>query len=178
MASLGTARARGTFKEGIEVFRFGGVASIGIPLIAVFLQSALPIRIPFLSAFNLPLLVVIFFSVARRSQVAGSITGALVGIFQDALTRQPLGMFGIAHTLVGYACSSISVKVDVENPGSRLLMTYAFFLLDRAVYFFVARNMVQMHLTWSWSQELGHALANALLAVVLFVVLDRFKQRA
>jgi hypothetical protein len=32
-------------------------------------------------------------------------------------------------------------------------------------------------LHWSWLHELGSALANALLAVALFALLDRFKQR-
>jgi hypothetical protein len=34
-----------------------------------------------------------------------------------------------------------------------------------------------MTLQWSWMRELGSALANAILAVFLFALLDRFKRR-
>jgi hypothetical protein len=37
---------------------------------------------------------------------------------------------------------------------------------------------VGLTLRWSWMRELGAALANAILAVFLFALLDRFKQRA
>jgi hypothetical protein len=36
---------------------------------------------------------------------------------------------------------------------------------------------VGLTLQWSWPRELGSALANAALAVVLFALMDRFKQR-
>jgi len=45
------------------------------------------------------------------------------------------------------------------------------------VYFMIARGMVGLNLHWSWPHELGSAFANAALAVVLFALLDRFKQR-
>jgi rod shape-determining protein MreD len=97
---------------------------------------------------------------------------------QDALTQNPIGIFGIAKTVVGYLASSIGVKVDVENPGSRILMTFGFYLLHQAVYYLVGRNMARLPLPgFQWAHELGAALANALLAVVLFVILDKTKSR-
>jgi hypothetical protein len=45
------------------------------------------------------------------------------------------------------------------------------------VYFVVARGMVALGLQWSWPHELGAALANALVGVLLYLALDRFKQR-
>jgi uncharacterized membrane protein len=41
----------------------------------------------------------------------------------------------------------------------------------------VARGMVGLTLQWSWPRELGSGLANAVVAVGLFALLDRFKQR-
>ena len=54
-------------------------------------------RFHFFSLFDLPLLVVIFFAVARRSQVAGLVTGSVIGLLQDALTHQHIGIAGIAE---------------------------------------------------------------------------------
>ena len=169
---------RSLSREGIEVFRFGPVATVLIPLLAVFLQASLPLRFPSLVIFNLPLLVTIFFAVARRSPIAGTVTGCAIGLVQDSLAyqHQPIGLFGISNTVVGYLASSIGVKIDVENPGSRLLMTFAFYLVNRGIYQAV-RNMSRQPLDFNWAHELGCALANAILAVGLFMLLDRYKQR-
>jgi rod shape-determining protein MreD len=166
-----------TSNEQIEVYRFSAPAAVLIPLIAVFLQAFVPLRLHFFSIFDLPLLVVIFFAVARRSQVSGMLTGAAIGILQDALTSLPLGVYGIANTVVGYGASSLGVKLDVENAGSRFLVTIFFYVVHEVVYFTVARGLVGVALNWSWPHELGSALANAILAVGLFALLDRFKQR-
>ena len=122
----------------------------------------------------------IFFGVARRNQISGMALGAVIGIIQDSLTHHPLGVFGIAKTVTGYAASSLGVKIDVENPGSRLLMTTAFSLLHGALVFLVMRFLVAdptQPVAWRWIHELGSAVANGLLAIILFSGLDHFKQR-
>lgn len=165
-------------REGIEVFRFSPLAAVLIPLLALFLQASLPLRFPFFQIFNLPLLVTIFFAVARRSPIAGTVTGCFIGLAQDTLTyeHQPIGLFGISNAIVGYIASSIGVKIDVENPGSRLLMTFGFYLLNRGIYQLV-RNMAKQPLDFNWGHELGAALVNAVFAVGFFMLLDRYKQR-
>ncbi|MCU1296613.1 MAG: hypothetical protein JWO91_891 [Acidobacteriaceae bacterium] len=166
-----------TSNEQIEVYRFSVPVTIGVPLLALFLQAFIPLRFPFFGMFDLPLLVVIFFAVARRNPVAGLLTGAVIGLVQDSLAGQPLGLYGIAKTVVGYGASSLGVKLDVENAGSRFLVTIFFYVVHEIVYFSVARGLVRLNLHWSWPHELWSALANAIVAVLLFTVLDRFKQR-
>ncbi|HUK24422.1 MAG TPA: rod shape-determining protein MreD [Terriglobales bacterium] len=167
-----------TSGEQVEVYRFSLPVAILVPLVAIFLQAFLPARLHFFSIFDLPLLVTIFFAVARRSPVAGLLTGAAIGLAQDALTHRPLGLYGIAKTVVGYGASSLGVKLDVENPGARFLVTLFFYVVHEVVYFTVAQGLVGQKLAWSWPHELGSAFANAALAVPLFFLLDRFKQRA
>ncbi|HXZ32672.1 MAG TPA: rod shape-determining protein MreD [Terriglobales bacterium] len=167
-----------TSTEQIEVYRFSVPVAILLPLIAVFLQAFVPLRLHFFSIFDLPLLVVIFFAVARRSQVSGMVTGAAIGILQDALTPSlPLGVYGIANTVVGYGASSLGVKIDIENAGSRFLVILFFYVVHEIVYFTVARGLVGVTLHWSWAHELVSALANAIIGVAMFTLLDRFKQR-
>jgi len=167
-----------TSREQVEVYSFSAPAAILISLIALFLQAFIPLRLHFFSIFDLPLLVVIFFAVARRSQISGMLTGAVMGLLQDSLTHQPIGIYGIAMTVVGHGASSLGVKIDVENAGSRFLVTLFFYIVHEVVYFAVARGLVGLTLQWSWSHELGSALANAIVAVPLFALLDKFKQRA
>jgi rod shape-determining protein MreD len=167
-----------TSREQIEVYRFSWPVAVLVPLSAIFLQAFLPLRFPLFSVFDLPLLVVIYFAMARRSQVAGLITGAIIGILQDALTHYPLGLYGIAKTVVGYGASSLGVKLDVESVGTRLLITTGFYVLHQVIYFTIARGLVGLDLHLNWPGELVRAVANALLGVVLFTLMDRLKQRA
>ncbi len=167
-----------TSGEQTEVYRFSLPVAILIPVAAVFLQAFLPIRIPFFSLFDLPLLVTIFFAVARRGQVSGMLTGALIGLLQDSLAHQPIGLYGIAKTVVGFGASSLGVKLDVENAGTRFLLTFVFYCVHQVIYFSVARGLVGLSLGWNWAHELEAAAANAVLSVLLFLLMDRLKQRA
>ena len=167
-----------TSQDQVEVYKFSVPVAVLVPLTAIFLQAFLPLHLHFFSIFDLPLLVVIFFAVARRSQVAGLLTGAAIGVLQDALTHHPIGVYGIAKTVVGYGASSIGVKLDVENLGARMLVTLTFYVVHEFVYFLVARGLVGLTLEWSWPHELGSAVANAIVAAILFTLLDRLKLRA
>jgi len=164
-------------EERIEVYHFSLWVTVLVPLFALVLQAFLPIRLHFFSIFDLPLLVTIFFAVARRSQISGLMTGAIIGLLQDSLTHQPLGVYGISKSVVGYAASSVGAKIDVENPGSRLLLTFCFYILHQLIFFAVARGLVGTNLQWIWMHEIRGAIANSIVAVVLFYVLDRFKHQ-
>ena len=167
-----------TSGEQTEVYRFSLPVAIGVPLVAILLQALLPLRMTFFGLFDLPLLVTIFFAVARRSQVSGMLTGALIGLVQDSLSHQHIGLYGIAKTVVGYGASSLGVKLDVENAGTRFLVTFVFYCVHQVVYFGVARGLVGLGLTWSWQHEISAAFANAILSVFLFLAMDRLKLRA
>jgi len=167
-----------TSGEQVEVYRFSIPVTIGVPLLALFLQAFIPLRFPWFAVYvDLPLLVTIFFAMARRNPISGLLTGAVIGLVQDMLGRNPIGIFGIAKTVVGYGASSLGVKLDVENPGARLLVTLGFYLVHSAVYFTVARGLVNINQSWSWFHGILAGLANAILGVMLYFVLDKFKQR-
>jgi rod shape-determining protein MreD len=165
-------------REQFEVYRFGPATTVLVPLAAILLQSYLPLRIGFFQIFDLPLLVTIYFAVGRRNQYSGMLTGCIIGLIQDSLTHRPLGLYGMAKTAVGFAASSLGIRIDVDNPGSRLLMGFGFYIVHQLIYFAVARGLAIQSLTWRWGHEVIAALANALLAVVLFTAMDRLRQRA
>ena len=167
-----------TSREEIEVHRFSWAASFGIPLLALILQAFVPLRLNFLNIFDLPLLVTIFFGVSRRRPVPGLITGALIGTVQDTFTHLPIGLNGISKTIIGYLAASLGVKLDVDNPGSRFLMTFAFYLAHQFIYAAIDVVLLGASEPWSWSHVLIGSVANGLLAVVLFTFLDRLKLRA
>lgn len=167
-----------TSGEQVEVYRFSWPVTILIPLMALFLQDWVPLRLHFFAIFDLPLLVTIFFAMARRSQIAGLLTGAVIGLFQDALTHQPIGLYGISKTVVGFGASSLGIKLDVENAGARFLLTLFFYVVHLAIRAWVARYLVSLPTGWSWQHELWSGFGNAFLGVVIYALLDRLKQRA
>src|ERR1700683_5173079 len=168
-----------TSGEQLEVYRFTLPVTVGVPLLALFLQAFLPRHFPGLAVYlDLPLLVTIYFAMARRNPISGLLTGAVIGLFQDMLGHNPIGIYGIAKTVVGYLASSLGVKLDVENAGARFLLTLGFYFIHSAGWFTVARGMVSLTQNWSWTRGLLAALANAFLGVILYFFLDKFKQRA
>jgi rod shape-determining protein MreD len=167
-----------TSREEVEVHRFSWPVSIGVPLLAVFLQVFVSKWLTFIKVFDLPLLVTIFFAVARRRPIPGTITGALIGTVQDAFASPVIGLNGIAKTMIGYLASSLGVRIDVENPGSRFIMTFAFCVVHRIIYMIIERGLVNGTEPWMWAHTLLSSVANALLAVALFALLDRFKLRS
>jgi rod shape-determining protein MreD len=167
-----------TSGEQVEVYRFSIPVTIGVPLLALFIQAFIPLRYPRFAVYlDLPLLVTIFFAMARRNPISGLFTGAVIGLAQDMLGHNPIGIYGMAKTTVGYLASSIGVKLDVENAGARFLLTLGFYIVHSIVYFFVARGLVSMTLHWSWINGILAGLANATLGTFLYFALDKFKQR-
>ena len=66
----------------------------------------------------------------------------------------------------------------MESVPTRLLITTGFYVVHQVIYFTIARELVGLNLHWSWPRELVAAIANAVLAVFLFALMDRLKQRA
>ncbi len=147
------------------------------PVLALGLQSYVPVHLPIFAMLDLPLMVVIYFAMARRSPMGATIGGALMGLAQDALTHQPLGVFGIAKAVVGYVAASLGVRIDTESHGTRLLLTFLFILLHNAIDWVLVRHLLAQPLVWNWLHELLRAVINALIAVMLFALLDRAKSR-
>jgi rod shape-determining protein MreD len=157
--------------------RFPSIVVILVPLIALFLQALLPLRIPLFDLFELPLLVVIYFAMAWQNPVAGTVLGVIVGLFQDGLMHQPFGVNGIAKTAVGYLAATVGLKVDSDNQITRLLASFAFTLLASGLYFAIVRHLLATEIGWSWPHELIKAGVNAVTGVLVFALLDRMRRR-
>ena len=59
--------------------------------------------------------------------------GALLGLVQDALGPYAIGANGIAKTMVGYLAASVGIRIDVDNPSIRLLLTFLLSLTSSGV---------------------------------------------
>ena len=162
MAVLGA-----NFRRDLEIRRYPVLAYALAPLAALVLQAWLPRVLGRFAWFDLPLVVTVYFQ--------GTLMGAAMGIFEDALTHHAIGINGIAKTVVGFIAASVGVRIDVENFTIRMLLVFLLSLLASVVYVFVYRVLLGLDLDWTWFSELFKAIGNSLIAMVLFPLLDRLQ---
>jgi rod shape-determining protein MreD len=143
------------------------------PLAALVLQALLPHFLRGYAWFDLPLLVTIYFALVRRDAIQGTLMGAGLGLFEDALTHHAIGVNGVAKTVVGFLSGSVGVRIDVENHTIRLMLTFLLSILCSAIYVFIYRVLLGLDLEWSWLAELMKAVGNSAIAAALFPLLDR-----
>ncbi len=163
----------------IEVHKYyGGVVPI-VVLLALVLQAFFPVYIHSANYLELPLLVTLYFALSKRNPSSGLLLGMVIGLLQDSLSRTPLGLYGIAKTLVGYLGSSIGSRIDVEHPIARFLLTAGFYLFHHAVFALTSRILLgQRNEYFITASILIASVVNAVIATVLFPLLDRFQRRS
>lgn len=166
-----------TSRRELEEHSFNPAVTLLVPIVAILLQVLLPKAFPRLAILDLPLIIVIFFAVSRRSPIAGLFTGAIIGLVQDALTNQPIGVNGMAKSLIGYIAASIGVQVDVENLTTRVLMNFGFCLLQSLFLYLIDSRLLGLagqHVLWR--HELVRASINTAVAIPIFLFLDSSKR--
>jgi rod shape-determining protein MreD len=112
----------------------------------------------------------------RRSQIRGLFIGALVGLAQDSLSNRPLGMFGICNTLVGYFSASFGLRIDVEQPFVRLLLTFLMFCFQKFLYWVLERALLAQAYPFDWRETAIRAALNSVVSVFLYHFLDRLRE--
>lgn len=160
-----------------QISRFRAWIVLAIPLAAILFQLFVPRFFEFLGFIEMPLLVVIYFALVRRSQIAGLLTGALVGLAQDSLNKTPVGMLGIVNTLVGYFAASVGLKIDVDHAGVRLPLTFFFYCFHQVLYWVMVRALLSRPMVFDWQRTLLLALLNSIIGVSLFHFLDKLRER-
>lgn len=161
----------------VEQQSFPVAVAVLVPVGAILLQRLLPRLIPALAILDLPLVVTLFFAISRRSPIAGTVTGCTIGLLQDAITSQPIGVNGMAKSVIGYAAASLGSRIDVENTFTRALLTFGFSFVQSILLYLIERRLLGIrafHLLWL--HELMRAVANTVIAVPIFLLLDRWKR--
>ena len=156
---------------------FHPVVLILVPVLALLFQVYLPHIFPRLQLLDLPLLVVIYFAIMLRGPIEGTLTGMFIGLVQDAQTSHPIGVNGMAKSIIGYAAASIGVRIDAENPMSRMLLTAVFSVANSVLIYLIERRLLGFDMQWLWLHELARMIVNAVVAVGFFWILDRLRRR-
>jgi rod shape-determining protein MreD len=176
MSSLGT----GEYSDPImgarrrpRTWRFRNLLWIPVPLIAIVVQVYMPLFVGYLSFLELPLLLTVYFALTRREPIPGMLAGCAIGLAQDALSHNPIGMFGIVKSLVGYLAGSLSQRIDVDNFFVRFLAGFVFFFFHHFLYWALAAALLSEKLAMDPLQTLVMSGLNALVAVPLFAAFDK-----
>jgi rod shape-determining protein MreD len=165
------------FRRDLEIRRYPILVYALVPLTALVLQAWLPRVLGRYAWFDLPLVGTVYFALGRRSPIQGTVMGAAMGIFEDALSHHAIGVNGVAKTIVGFLAASVGIRIDVENHTIRLILNFLLSLLCSGIYLFVNRFLLGMDLDWSWLTELFKAIGNSVIAMALFPLLDRLQIR-
>ena len=165
------------YRRDLEVRRYPLRVSALVPLAARVLQAWLPRLLGGYAWFDLPLVAAVYFALGRRNPIEGTLLGAGVGLFEDALTHRAIGVNGVAKTAACFLAASVGVRIDVENHTIRLLINFSLSLLSSAIYVFVYRWLLGLALEWSWFGELMKAVGTSLVGLVLVPLLDKTQIR-
>ncbi len=161
-----------TYRRDLSIRSYPVLVYALATLAALVLQAWLPRLLHGHTWFDLPLVITIYFALARRDPIQGTIMGAGMGIFEDALSRNAIGVNGIAKTVAGFLAGSVGVRIDVDNFIIRLMLTFLLSLLSGAIYVLVFRVLMGMDQEWRGLEELMKAVGNSLAAMVVFPLLD------
>jgi rod shape-determining protein MreD len=177
MASMLSAGIRSD--SNIEVHKYYSGTVILTAFLALVLQAFLHKYGRFAELIDLPLLVTVYFGVSRRNTSTGLLLGAAIGILQDALSfDNPIGLYGIAKTLVGYVSSSIGGRIDTEHPLSRFGLVFLLFHFHQVVFATTQRILLNRSAPFFTPRLLLDSLVTSAVAVGLFALLDRLRRSA
>jgi len=164
-------------KPNIEVHKFYGGSILLVAFLSLVIQAFLHKYGRWAELLDLPLLVTIYFGVSRRNPVTGMLLGASIGLLQDALGHDnPIGMYGIAKTCVGYLASSVGARIDTEHPISRFGLVFLLFHFHQAVLAITQRVLLNQPAPFFTLRLFLDSIVSAAVAVVLFALLDRLRK--
>jgi rod shape-determining protein MreD len=161
----------------VEVHKYYSGTIVAAAVLALVLQAFLHKYGQWSELIELPLLVTIYFGVSRRNPASGLLLGAAVGILQDALSHDnPIGLYGIAKTFVGYLASSVGVRIDTEHPIARFGLIFVLFHFHQAVLATTERVLLGRFAPIFNLRLFAASLVSAGFGVLLFALLDRFRR--
>jgi rod shape-determining protein MreD len=159
----------------VEVFRFHYATLAVSILVALLLQTFLPIMIPVAGLMDFPLLVTVYFTLIRQNQIFGIALGTGLGLMQDALSHGYLGMFGMAKAVVGYLAASAAMRFNFESLFARSVVTASLVLIHDLCMTGLQHALLDSPPPFLLLERASAVLVNVALALILFPVLDRFR---
>jgi len=159
----------------VAVFKVHPAIVSAAVLVALLLQTFLPLRVPLARLMDFPLLMVIYFALMRRERVYGIFLGTGLGLLQDSLSHGFIGIYGIAKTLVGYLAASASTRFELDSLVARTVLTAVFVFVHNLCLVGLQHTLLQSPPPFQPVASASAVLVNVALGLIVFQVLDRFR---
>lgn len=146
---------------------------LAVLLVAIALPSALRAVWQPLAAFDLVLILVVYFAL-QREPLNALLIGAIAGVATDALTRGLLGAGGFSKVLTAYAVYFVASRVMLDTTLLRIPVLAAAALIDNLVYFAMNRLLGQS-ISMPFAQALSYKLiATTIAGTILLYIHDNY----
>ena len=159
----------------VEVFRVHPATLWVTILVALLLQTFLPLKIPLAGLMDFPLLVTVYFTLVRQNKIFGIALGTGLGLMQDALSHGYVGMFGMAKALVGYLAASAAIRFNIESLFARSVVTASLILLHNLCMAGLQHALLESPPAFMALDLASAVLVNVALSLIVFPVLDRMR---
>jgi len=160
----------------IEAYRVHPAVFWSTVFLSLLLYAFLPLKVPIARLFDFPLLITIYYGLVRRNLVYGTLLGTGLGLIQDALAHGFIGFLGMAKSLVGYLAAAAGVRFDPEQLLPRSLLTGLLVLIHDLSVLGLRRALLEFPPPFEpWNVAIS-VMVNVALGLILFQLLDRFKQ--
>ncbi len=159
----------------VEVFRVRPATLWVTILVALLLQTFLPLKVPLAGLMDFPLLVTVYFTLVRQNKIFGIALGTGLGLTQDALSHGYVGMFGMAKALVGYLAAFAAIRFNVESLFARSVVTASLILLHNLCMAGLQHALLDSPPAFMALDLASAVLVNVALSLIVFPVLDRFR---
>ncbi len=117
-------------------------------------------------------LVVVVYSALASGRIPGMLTGSFAGLVQDAMSGGVIGMAGLSKTVVGFLAGIVGTQFIVAHTFSRFVVFVLATVVNAALFMGMYELLGLRHFGTPWAAVAGQALANALLGVLVFKVVE------
>ncbi len=158
-----------------KVARIRPWVMLAAPAAAILFQVYVPVYFPLLQYLELPLLVTVYLAISRRGPIGGALTGAAIGLAQDALSHQPIGVLGMVKTTVGYASAALGVRLDTGHAVVRLGLILTMFVTHQSLHWMARRFLLGIPSGAEFLPVLLAMPVNVAAGILLFHLLDKLR---
>jgi len=128
---------------------------------------------------DLTLLLVLYFAIGEGEERA-MFTGLVGGVFQDVLTKAPLGLYVLCNVAVGYTVGRLSTRLLTEHPVVKVGIAFASSMVHGLLLTFVSYVLspelaAGRHIV---ARVVPQAFYTALVTPIVFLTMDRLLRRA
>lgn len=117
-------------------------------------------------------LVAVVYVALTSGPVTGLWTGTVAGLIQDALSTGIIGIGGLAKTVVGFLAGIIGTQFIVAQPLPRFLVFFGATALHAVIFIGLYALLDVRHFGIPYAAVTGQAVANAVVGVVAFQVVE------